>query len=247
MTSVATPVAPSDITTEITIGELVVARPVLARVFERLGIDYCCGGKQSLAVAAARRGLDPATVIALLIAASDALAAAAPEIDVAAMSLTQLADHIENTHHAYLKNEIPRLMEMADRVSTKHAWRDGRLPGVAAAMRDLGQEMLCHMQKEEGVLFPLVRQIEANAEVGLSAAELAAPIAQMEAEHESAGRLTQALRELTDNFTPNGEACNTHRALLAGLAQFEADLHRHVHKENNVLFPRALALAAGSR
>ena len=93
------------------------------------------------------------------------------------------------------------------------------------------------------MLFPLVRQLELTAASGPSRDALAGPILQMEAEHEGAGQLTAQLRQLTDNFTPNGEACNTHRALLAGLADFEADLHRHVHKENNVLFPRALALA----
>ncbi|HET7536781.1 MAG TPA: iron-sulfur cluster repair di-iron protein [Candidatus Didemnitutus sp.] len=245
MSSVATHAVPSGITPETTIGELVVVRPALARLFERVGIDYCCGGKQTLAVACARRKLDLATALALIESADAALAGTRTEVDAGAMSLTQLADHIEATHHDYLKNEIPRLMEMADHVSEKHAWRDPRLPAVAAAVRDLGQEMLCHMQKEEVVLFPLVRQIESEARHGIRAGDLAGPIAQMEAEHDTAGRLTQALRELTDNFTPNGEACNTHRALLAGLAEFESDLHRHVHKENNVLFPRALALAGG--
>jgi len=236
---------PLQISSELTVGELVAARPAFARLFERLGIDYCCGGKQTLAVACARRGLDVATAITLLESADVALAAIAPEVDAAAMGLAQLADHIESTHHAYLKHEIPRLMEMADRVSTKHAWHDSRLPAVAAAVRDLGQEMLCHMQKEEGVLFPLVRQIEADARMGVSAENLAGPIAQMEAEHESAGNLTARLRLLTDGFTPGPGACNTHLALLAGLAEFESDLHRHVHKENNILFPRALARAAG--
>jgi regulator of cell morphogenesis and NO signaling len=246
MISAVTSVVPLEITSEITVGELVVARPAFARLFERLGIDYCCGGKQTLAAACARRGLDVATAITMLESAGAALAAAAPEIDAAAMGLAQLADHIESTHHAYLKNEIPRLIEMAERVADKHAWRDSRLPAVAAAVRDLGQEMLCHMQKEEGVLFPLVRQIESNARMGLRGEDLAGPIAQMEAEHESAGQLTQCLRELTDNFTANADACNTHRALVAGLAEFESDLHRHVHKENNVLFPRALAFATGA-
>lgn len=226
------------ITPESTIGELVATRPLLARIFGNLGIDYCCGGKQTLAVACTRRGLDLATTVALIESASAALAAGPAAVDAAAMGLAQLADHIETTHHAYLKVELPRLVEMADRVATKHGWRDARLPEVAAAVNSVATEMLGHMQKEEVVLFPLVRQVEAGARGNLSA-----PIAQMEAEHESAGELTARLRELTDGFTPNAEACNTHRALLAGLAEFESDLHQHVHKENNILFPRALALA----
>lgn len=238
--STTTTSAPS-FSTESSIGEIVAARPALARFFERLNIDYCCGGKQTLAVACARRGLDVATTLALLDSAGATLTAGPAEVDAAAMSQTQLADHIESTHHAYLKTELPRLMEMADRVATKHGWRDARLEPVADAVRELADEMISHMQKEEIILFPLVREIETGNHSSNSRADLAGPIQQMEAEHEAAGQLTARLRELTDGFTPNAEACNTHRALLAGLAEFESDLHRHVHKENNILFPRALA------
>lgn len=233
-----TPIA---LTADTMIGELVAAQPLLARLFERLGIDFCCGGKQTLAAACARRGLDLPSTISLLEAAGAAFAAGPAEVDAGAMGLAALADHIETTHHAFLKTELPRLVEMAERVAYKHGWRDARLAEVAADVRALAEEMLSHMQKEERVLFPLVRQIEAGTARGVDAALLAGPIAQMESEHEAAGQLTAHLRELTDGFTPNEEACNTHRALLAGLAEFESDLHRHVHKENNILFPRALA------
>jgi regulator of cell morphogenesis and NO signaling len=224
------------ITPDTRIGDIVAARPALARLFEGLRIDYCCAGKQTLAAASASRGLATGTVVAMLEAAMSVLEAGPAEVDAAAMSLTELADHIEHTHHAYLKEELPRLVEMADRVAYKHGERDTRLGEVAAIVRELAAEMLAHMEKEEGILFPLARRIDAGERV-----DLAGPIAQMEAEHESAGNLTERLRGLTDGFTPGPDACNTHRALLAGLADFESDLHRHVHKENNVLFPRALA------
>jgi regulator of cell morphogenesis and NO signaling len=229
-----------------TIGDLVAARPLLARIFESLGIDYCCGGKQTLAAACARRGLETGTIIVLLESAGPAFAAGPAEVDAAAMSLGELADHIVSTHHAYLKQELPRLAEMADRIAAKHGWRDARLPELAGTVRDLAAEMTDHMRKEETILFPLVRQIEAGTTDGFHCGSIANPIRQMEAEHESAGNLTAKLRLLTDGFTPNADACNTHRALLAGLAEFEADLHRHVHKENNILFPRTLALATGA-
>lgn len=230
-------------TAETTIGEIVAARPILARVFQRLGIDYCCGGKQPLSQACTRRGLDVPTTLALLEAAGEAAQAGTPAVDAAGMTLTQLADHIEQTHHVYVKTELPRLEEMAERVARKHGWRDPRLAEVHATVRLLQAEMFSHMEKEEKVLFPLVRALETGAPGDFHCGSLANPIRQMEAEHESAGQATARLRELTDGFTPDPEACNTHRALLAGLAEFETDLHTHVHKENSILFPRALARA----
>lgn len=229
------------LTPEQTLGAIVTARPALARAFEKLRLDYCCGGKQALAEACTRRGLDVRTVIALL-EALDAGAAAA-EVDAGAMSLTRLADHIERTHHAYVKEELPRLVELAERVAAKHGHRDPRLAEVSAVVRELATEMFCHMSKEEVVLFPAVREIEAVGSAGFPAAALAAPIRQMEAEHEAAGGCVARLRALTDGFRPGADDCNSHRALLAALEEFEADLHRHVHKENNILFPRALAAA----
>lgn len=236
--------SPAGLTPDVTIGELVAARPLFGRLFEQLGIDYCCGGKQTLAAACAKLGLDLGTTRTFLESAAIALQAGPAEVDAAAMSLTELADHIEATHHAYLKDELPRLVDLADRVAGKHGQRDPRLLQVAEATRELAEEMLCHMQKEEFILFPLVRQIDAGRGDTLLAL-LSAPIQQMEAEHQAAGDVTSRLRLLTDGFAQEGAACNTHRALLAGLAEFESDLHRHVHKENNVLFPRALLRAAG--
>lgn len=231
-----------DITPETRIGELVAARPGLARLFSELRIDYCCGGKISLAAVSESRGLSVDTFIAMLKAADAALGAAQVDVDAANMSLKDLTEHVERTHHAYLKDELPRLVEMAQRVAYKHSHRDQRLTEMAETVTTVAQDMISHMQKEEQVLFPLVRQIEADPRSPYAAA-IAEPIRRMESEHDDAGRATERLRELTDGFTPDCESCNTHRALLHGLARFEEDLHRHVHKENNVMFPRALALA----
>lgn len=228
------------ITPETCIGDIVAASPALARLFEELHIDYCCGGKQTLASASAARGLSVTTVLAMIEKAAATLTAGPAEVDAAGMTLTELADHIERTHHTYLKDELPRLVEMADRVAYKHGGRDPRLKEVADTVHSLAQEMFSHMHKEEVVLFPLVRQIEAGILGGFQRL-IADPIRQMEAEHDNAGRAIALLRERTDGFVPSAEACNTHRALLDGLVRLEADLHRHVHKENNILFPRVLA------
>jgi regulator of cell morphogenesis and NO signaling len=226
-----------------TVGEIVASQPLLARVFERVGIDFCCGGKKTLAAACAAKGLDPATVAVMLDAAAQ-LAGSRPSVDAARMSLTALADHIEATHHAYLKQELPSLVEKADRVAAKHGWRDPRLASAAETIRGFAHEMFDHMAKEEQVLFPLIRQLESTGAAASHGGSIANPIRRMEAEHDSAGGAVARLRELTGGFTPDAEACNTHRAMLAGFAQLESDLHEHVHKENNVLFPRALALEA---
>ncbi|MBI5771836.1 MAG: iron-sulfur cluster repair di-iron protein [Verrucomicrobia bacterium] len=230
-------------TLESKVGDIVAAHPLLARVFEDVGIDYCCGGKRSLAEVCAARGLDAATLAITLSAAARLSGGSGAGVDPASLSLTALADHIEATHHAYVKSELPALLEKAGRVAEKHAWRDARLPEVAATVAALHDEMFSHMMKEEQILFPIVRELERGA-AGASShcGTIANPIRVMEAEHENAGGAIAHLRKLTDGFTPKPDDCNTHRALLAGLAQFEADLHQHVHKENNVLFPRALAL-----
>ena len=239
MSSSSTSTSSPAIAADRSIGDIVAARPLLAKLFENLGIDYCCGGKVTLNDACIRRGLSVETVIAMLNATESAFTSGGPAINAAEMTLTQLADHIEATHHRYTKEELPRLVDMAGRCATKHAWRDPRLTEVESTVFALAQEMFSHMQKEETILFPLVRRIDRDA--GYPRSNLANPIRQMESEHEHAGAALVRLRELTDNFTPDADACNTHRALLASLAAFELDLHQHVHKENNIMFPRALS------
>lgn len=239
-----TPVSPP-FTADCRVGDIVAARPAVARVFERFGIDYCCGGKLRLIDACSARDLDPDMVLEM-VEACGTLSGGGAEVDPAGLSLTELADHIESTHHAYVKAELPRLIEMADRVARKHGGRDGRLAAVAETVHRLADEMTSHMRKEEFILFPLVRRIEAGESDGFFCGSIANPIRVMEAEHASAGDAVARLRELTDGFLPGPGDCNTHRLLLAELAEFASDLQRHVHKENNVLFPRALARAGAN-
>lgn len=224
-----------------TVGEIVTRQPALARVFEAAGIDYCCGGKKTLAEACRTKGVDPQAFLAAL--AQSASAGEAPVVEAAAMSLTALADHIEQTHHAYLRAELPRLDAITQKVASVHGAHEPRLWQVREAFVALFEELSSHMMKEEMMLFPMVREIEASTTAPLfHCGSLANPIRQMEAEHDQAGAALERMRELTDGYTPPDWACNTYRAMLDALAYLERDMHQHVHKENNVLFPRALVL-----
>lgn len=240
------------IDTATTVGDLVVQRPSRSRIFQKLGIDFCCGGKKSLADACRGKGLDPASVLQVLLASE----AAAPDADAsgsvsasggggggdpATMSLTELCDHVQATHHAYLKEELPRLHAMIHKVAAVHGDRCPWMRDVLEAYLPFMDEMTGHMRKEEGVLFPLIRGLESVGDGGAAGGgmSVAGPIRMMEHEHDGHGQALARIRELTDGYTPPLGACNTFRATLDGLAELEADMHQHVHKENNVLFPRA--------
>jgi regulator of cell morphogenesis and NO signaling len=228
-------------TAESTLGSIIVEHPALAGVFELLELDYGCGGKQTLSAACRARGLDPvATLAALESAAADAQADPALA-DTATMSLTVLADHIEETHHAYVKRELPALLGQSRRLVAVHGDRDSLHAKAATAVAALAEEMLMHMAMEEQVLFPLIRQLDRGDGSARHCGTVANPIRVMELEHEHADGAVHHLRTLTRGFTPALNSCETHRTFLAGLARFEQDLHEHVHKENNILFPRALA------
>ena len=223
-----------------TVGELVAERPARSRVFQSLGIDFCCGGKKPLAEACAAQGLDAETVAKTLAAAETGAGESGP--DPASMGLAELCDHIEQAHHRHLDAELPRLQQMADRVATVHGQAHPWTQPVADTLRELTAELMSHMMKEEQVLFPAIRAIEAGDRTAAShCGGVENPIRMMEMEHENAGSLLANLRELTGDYTAPEGACNTFRALIDGLEELEHDMHQHIHKENNVLFPRAAA------
>lgn len=215
-----------------TIGELVVERPSRSRVFGKLGIDFCCGGRRSLAEACSAHALDPADVARLIAEAEQE--GEAPN-EWAEAPLAAVCDHLVATHHAFTKEELPRLEALLDKVARVHGERHPQMIEVAELFRALAAELSSHLAREEGVLFPAIRALE-----GAPSAGLMMPIRVMMREHDDAGEVFRRLRELTGDFvTPEG-GCNTFRAALSGLADLEEDLHRHVHLENEILFPRAL-------
>lgn len=230
------------ITSETTVGEIVRAMPARSRIFENLGIDYCCGGKKPLAEVCRAKGLDPATVVAMLLALDGAPDTVAANPD--AMGLSELCDHIERAHHDYLREELPRLDFMTRKVTAVHGDHEPRLHEIRGVFESFNLEITAHTDEEEGVVFPKIRQLEAvNGDKDGIFAGLRAALVKLESEHQSAGAALARFRELTDNYTPPDWACNTFRALYDGLDQLERNMHQHVHKENNVLFVKALAAA----
>lgn len=223
--------------TEATVGELVVERPARARVFEKLGIDYCCGGKKPLSQACQEKGLSVEQVVAEL---DQDQTAKEGERNWANASMTDLCDHIESTHHAYLKQELPRLEFLTGKVASVHGDRHPELLEVRDIFLALKAEMDGHMMKEERILFPMCRQLDkADGPMAFHCGSIANPISVMIAEHDNAGEALEQFRKLTGGYTPPADACNTFRATYDALRQLEEDMHQHVHKENNILFPKA--------
>jgi regulator of cell morphogenesis and NO signaling len=224
------------------IADIAATGPSSVRVVQRHGVDFCCGGKQPLAVACEDLGLsfdDLAREI------DDSATVTLDNHDWTMAPLHELTDHIVSTYHDALRVELPRLSAMAARVAAVHGARAPQtLPRIDAVARELKADLLDHMRKEEVVLFPAIGRLEAGGAAGLA---LAAPIHVMQLEHDRAGDLLAELRLLTEGFVEPEWACATTRALYQGLAQLEQDMHLHVHLENNVLFPRALALASQPR
>jgi regulator of cell morphogenesis and NO signaling len=230
----------TSLTLENTVSEFVVDRPSRARLFERLGIDYCCGGKKSLAEACENKGLFPLQVLQT-IEADEAPAESA--IDPDKMGLAELADHIEQTHHARLKHELPRLGILTEKVARVHGESYTWAKELRKKFAALETEMTCHMEKEERVFFPMIRRLESGAPAGLGMqVSLEMPVQCLEAEHASVGRALEEMRSLSSDYAPPPGACNTTRAMLDGLAELEVDMHAHVHKENNIIFPKAVEL-----
>lgn len=228
-----------------TVGQMVVERPQRSRVFDRLRIDYCCGGKRTLEEACAKRGLDLKAVLAEL-EAFDAAANTQPDaVRPANLTMTELADDIERTHHAYLREELPRLAGLVKKVSAVHGQAHPWLTGLTTVYAELVAELEPHMLKEEQILFPLIRELDQAATApSFHCGSVGNPIRMMEMEHQNAGAALGRIREMTTDYEIPEGACNSFRAMLSGLEHLEADLHLHIHKENEILFPKASEMEA---
>ncbi len=232
------------IDSESTLRSIALNQPATIRVFERFHLDYCCGGKRPLREACAEKGIATKEVQAAL---ADAISAAPVEDDFSQATPTELIRHIVRAHHSYVRNELPQLQSMAERVATKHGPVHPEASLVQRHLAQLTDEILFHLDKEERVLFPYIEGLERSRNQSAAAPSVCFgsvenPIRAMIHEHEGAATLLAEMRAVTRGFVPWPEACPTTVGLYHGLDAFERDLHRHVHLENNLLFPRAIAL-----
>ncbi|RPJ69274.1 MAG: iron-sulfur cluster repair di-iron protein [Acidobacteria bacterium] len=217
-----------------------------AAVFQKHGIDFCCGGDRPIADACREKGIEDQVVL------DELDAALAPGGDLPrfnASDLDFLVDYIVANHHAYVRDAIQSLRAHTSRVAEVHGERHPEVVTICRRFEAIADEMTHHMFKEERILFPYVSALAAAARTGTAMrpapfGTAANPIRMMEAEHESAGATMAEIRQLSGSYTPPEDACTTFKVCYRELEAFEADLHRHVHLENNILFPKALRLEA---
>ena len=228
-----------------TIREIALEAPLTTRVFEEYKIDFCCGGRVPFAEACEKAGVDPAIMMSKLEAVVDT-ARAEGVVAGDQRSPSELIDFIVSTHHAFTRDEFSRLLPLMYKVATKHGENHPELLEMQKLFQELANDLMPHMQKEEMVLFPYIRKTEA-AQAGspLPFAPFGTvehPVRMMMFEHETAGDILRQLRALSADYTAPEGACPSFKGLYAGIEDLERDLHRHIHLENNILFPQAIEL-----
>lgn len=232
------------ITGNTTVRELAGKHPQAIDVFERYGIDYCCGGGKPLADITGELGLDTDKVVADLDKALGEKVTGAGRRDWYGATLGELIYHILNVHHTYMKKALPKIGDYLGKVLRAHGATHGEmLKQVDETFRVLRLEIESHLAKEEQILFPYVLDLDSAAQENRPLPEFCCgsvegPISQMMHEHENAGEALDKLRRITNNYTLPPDACPTFAALFNELKRMEKDLHTHIHLENNVLFPR---------
>jgi len=234
---------PSSLLTERRLADLVQDDARTAAVLEAHGLDFCCGGTQTLEEACRDRGLAPDTVASAI----EALGAPGDQhrLPPELADLDRLTRHIVDTHHQYVRDAMPVVLGWLDRLVERHGLRHPELREVRTVFRTLATDMTAHMAKEETLLFPAIDALARERRVGgqLPAGPFATilhPVRVMEDDHQQAGQLLEQLRRATNGYEPPADGCATYKACYAELLRFERDLHLHVHLENNILFPKAL-------
>lgn len=229
-----------------TVREFAIEIPNATRVFEQLKIDYCCGGNQPLNEACGQKGLKIDEVLQLLEQAEQARRDS-ESINSQTMPLAQLIDLIIEKHHVYTRDELERLTTLLEKVCSAHGRNHPELLDIRSEFQTLRAELEPHMMKEERILFPYIVRLESAVAENRPApfapfGEVRNPIAVMMREHDAAGEILQTLRRLSNDFAVPQDGCLSYRTLYNALEELEKDLHQHIHRENNILFPRSLEM-----
>lgn len=237
------------INSEMTVREIAIQVPESTRLFEKLKIDYCCGGNRPLTEACGSAGVDIDNVIEMLGEVRQSKSEANGAVNFSDLSLSALSSHIVSTHHVFTRDEMNRLGELALKVIGAHGANHSELLQIGELFQRLSDELRPHMLKEEQVLFPYIvamEQAAARNQPGPFApfGTVKNPVRMMMMEHDKAGEIMRELRALTANYQAPPDGCISYQTLYQALEDFEKDLHQHIHLENNILFPKAVELEA---
>lgn len=227
------------------IGKIVAENYKAASVFKKYKIDFCCNGNRTIADASRKKQMDEGTIISELKEATSEKNQG--EIDFKSFPLDLLADYIEKTHHRYIDSKIPEITPYLEKIVSVHGDNHTELFEVERLFKESAGDLSAHLIKEELMLFPYIRQlVKAQISGGkkpvTKMGDAAEYIALMEDDHNVEGERFRTISELTDNYNPPADACNTYKVTFSLLQEFEENLHRHIHLENNILFPKSIAL-----
>lgn len=232
---------------ETKVKDIALANPEARQILEDAGVDYCCGGGKSLHDACAHADVSAEEILKRL--RENSKLVRPDEKAWSSAPLGGLTRHIREKHHRYVREAIGRIKTLLEKVKAKHGENHPEIAEVQRLFTEVGQEMIIHMQKEEQILFPYIDALERST-AGNGSLEppffqtVKNPIHAMMKEHDSAGDLVKQIRKVSGDYTPATDACTSYKALYQDLREFEADLHQHVHLENNILFPRAVEMEA---
>jgi regulator of cell morphogenesis and NO signaling len=234
-----------------TVGELAAELPGATRIFEKLGIDYCCGGERPLKQACWSAGVTEESVLTLLNDAEKLGVQSDEPKNWQRAPLSELTKYIVSRHHTFVRSELLRVNELLAKVCSKHSTYHPELFQIRDILFRLQADLTDHMLKEERILFPYIERLETAVGHGEQAPKpsfgtVRNPVRMMMQEHDEAGLALRSLREVSSNYQVPGDGCISFRTLYQALEEFEKDLHQHIHLENNILFPRAAELEVGA-
>ncbi len=229
----------------VTVREIAIEMPGATRVFEKMGIDYCCGGARPITEACQAAGVSVEEVVQSLEQVELSMQAPDQATDWRAVSLASLITHIKDRHHHFTREELDGIEPLLAKVCSVYSERRPELLQIQALFGELKLDLLLHMKKEENILFPYITEIEHGKNGGEAVpapmfGTVRNPVQVMMAEHDTAGDILRNIRQLSNDFAAPSEACISYRTLYSRLEELEQDLHQHIHLENNVLFPRAI-------